>query len=164
MTKLIGFICWRTGLIRARIKPVCRLIKPFRWQIKPVHVFPIFSLRCPLIFLICLFLLVFSCQRREKNTIMMYINRFFFQDRYHQTIFYPCLPWLQGMHNLDSVNVKFSAMSRAVKYQGSCQETVLKTVMDPWHNEGLKWRPCRIRTWIQIFPDAKIIHTKLNKC
>ena len=63
----------------------------------------------------------------------------------------------------DCVNVKCSAMSGAVKCQGPCQETVLTTEMDPWRNEGLKLSPCQTRTWNQMFQDAKIFHTKMNK-
>ena len=40
-------------------------------------------------FLICPFLLVFSCPKGENNIIMMSIKCLFFQDRYSEIVNYP---------------------------------------------------------------------------
>ena len=79
----------RTSLFRSRIKPVRRRIQPDRRRIKPVHLVPIFSLNWSLVFLICQFLLVFSCPKRDNSTIMISINCLFLQDRHSEIVNYP---------------------------------------------------------------------------
>ena len=95
-SKWTGFIRWRTGLIHRRTDLIRRRtglirlrIEPVRRQIKPVHLVLIFSLNWPLVFLICQFLLVFSCPKRDNNTIMMSIICLFFQDRHSEIVKYP---------------------------------------------------------------------------
>ena len=43
----------------------------------------------PLVFLICPFLLLFSCPKRDNSTIMMSIYCIFFQDRHIEIVNYP---------------------------------------------------------------------------
>ena len=95
-TKWTGFINWPTGLIRwrtgficQRIKPVRRWSKPVRQRIKPIHLVLIFLLNWPIYFLVCSYLLVFSCPKRNNNIILMSINCLFFQDRHGEIVNYP---------------------------------------------------------------------------
>ena len=111
-TKGTDFIRWRIGLIRTRIKPVRRRIKPVRRRIKPVHLVLIFSLNWHLDFLICPFLVEFSCPKRDNNTIMMSINCLFSQDRHRSSFIWPCKSWTNARFGFPPFVTKFTHVPR----------------------------------------------------
>ena len=94
MTKWTGFIRWQTGFMRKRTGLISKRIKPVRRRIKPVPLV-VFSLNSPLVLLICPFLLVFSCPKRDNSTIIMSIYCLFF--------------------HIEEVNYPFKAISKLSK-------------------------------------------------